>query len=125
MSLGQQYQRAMRQVLDRLGYDLTFRRIDEGAYDPATGSTGTPTNDDETVRGYFANYEIAEIDGSAIQRGDRKAIISAVDANGAALTKVPQSNDLLIGQGNTVRIVSVEKPRPSDVATVYICQVRE
>ena len=125
MSIGSYMQKQVRKLMDEFGYDLTFRRIVEGTYNPATGTTGASSNDDETVRGYFADYELNEIDGTTIQRGDRKAIISAVDASGSALTKTPQSSDLLIGEGNNVRIVTVEKPKPSDVNAVYICQVRE
>lgn len=125
MSLGQLMQTQVRSLLDELGYDLTFRRITRsGGYDPATGQTGTPSNDDETVRGYFTDYRVSEVDGTQIQRGDRKAIISAVTATGAALTKTPQTDDVLIGQGNEVRIVAVREMRPDDKAAVYVCQVR-
>lgn len=116
---------AVQDLLGEQGYSVTFRRVTEGAYDPATGQTGASSTDDETVIMAFLDYKIAEIDGSQIQRGDRKAILSAYDSSGGLLSKAPRVNDQFVGEGDKVSVVDVQTIKSAGVVVGYICQVRE
>ena len=125
MTIGSLMTTEIRTLLNTHGYDLTFRRTVEGSYNPATGTTGGSSNSDETVRGIYLRYTAEEIDGTAVQRGDRKLVISAVSATGASLSKTPQSNDKFIGEGNEVKAVMIQTIKSGASVIAYICQVRD
>lgn len=122
---GNALQDSIRTLLDTLGQDVTFRRVTEGTYDPATGQTGSATTDDETARVAFVNYRDELRDGQNIQMGDRKALMSATASDGSALSKTPKLQDQLVGQGDTVKVVAVKTIRAGDVLTGWELQVRE
>ena len=49
----------------------------------------------------------------------------AATYNGTALTKTPQIDDELRGEGDAVRVVSVQTIKSGASILAYICQVRE
>lgn len=120
MSLGSDLAREALALVGAFGYPLTFRRATGGTYDAATGTVTGASNSDESVTGLFIAYKNTEVDGSNIQRGDRKALLPA-----SGLVKVPQINDQLLGEGDTVSVVSVQEINANGVPIVYVCQVRE
>lgn len=125
MATGAQMQRDVVALLREHGYDLTFRRpINGGSYNPATGAVSGGSNADETARVVFLNYTSRDIDGTLVQRGDRKAVMAAT-YNGTALSKTPQIDDELRGEGDAVRIVSVQTIKSGSTVLAYICQARE
>jgi hypothetical protein len=111
-------------IADR-GQTLTFRRTVEGSYDPSAGQTSSGSTDDETVKGVFVNYHERQIGTQDIERGDRQLLLSAYQSDGTALSKTPQTQDLIIGEDNTVNIVDVQTLRDADQVIAYVCQVRE
>jgi hypothetical protein len=125
MSTGNLMAQDVRALLNDLGQSITLQRVSEGAYDPATGTTGAPTTTGETVKVAFQNYAERFIDGSVVQRGDRYALVSPFGATGVALVNPPQPGDRLLGEGDTVRIVNVDVVKPSGQVAGYGCQVRE
>jgi hypothetical protein len=125
MATGAQMQRDVVALLREHGYDLTFRRPGNGgSYNPATGAISGGSNADETARVVFLNYTSRDIDGTLVQRGDRKAVIAATH-NGTALSKTPQIDDELRGEGDAVRILSVQTIKSGATILGYICQARE
>lgn len=125
MATGAQMQRDVVALLREHGYDLTFRRPSNGgSYNPATGAVSGGSNADETARVVFLNYTSRDIDGTLVQRGDRKALMAAT-YNGTALSKTPQIDDELRGEGDAVRIVSVQTIKSGSTVLAYICQARE
>lgn len=125
MATGAQMQRDVVALLQEHGYDLTFRRPSNGgSYNPATGAVSGGSNADETARVVFLSYTARDIDGTLVQRGDRKAVMAAT-YNGTALTKTPQIDDELRGEGDAVRIVSVQTIKSGSTVLAYICQARE
>ncbi len=125
MATGAQMQRDVVALLREHGYDLTFRRPSNGgSYNPATGAVSGGSNADETARVVFLNYTSRDIDGTLVQRGDRKAVMAAT-YNGTALSKTPQIDDELRGEGDVVRIVSVQTIKSGSSILAYICQARE
>lgn len=125
MSIGTALQDNIATLLREHGQGLTFRRVTEGAYDPATGTTGASSTDDETATIAFVNYKESLIDGGNIQRGDRKALIAALKADGSALSKTPQTSDQIVGEGDTVNIVQAKTIKSGSTVIAYECQVRE
>lgn len=125
MASGAQMQRDVVALLQEHGYDLTFRRPNNGgSYNTATGAIAGGSNADETARVVFLNYISRDIDGTLVQRGDRKAVMAAT-FNGTALTKTPQIDDELRGEGDAVRIVSVQTIKSGASILAFICQARE
>jgi len=103
------------------GEELTLRKkTTAGTYDPATGSvTGSDTTD-YTVDGYFFNFSVGLPIGDEIRRGSRRCVIPAL-----GLAVEPDDEDLIIGQGDPVAIVSVSTIFSNGAAVCYICEVRE
>jgi len=125
MATGAQMQRDVVALLREHGYDLTFRRPSNGgSYNPATGAVSGGSNADETARVVFLNYTSRDIDGTLVQRGDRKAVMAAT-YNGTALSKTPQIDDELRGEGDAVRILSVQTIKSGSSILAYVCQARE
>jgi hypothetical protein len=125
MTTGAQMQRDVVALLREHGYNITFRRpANGGSYNPATGAVSGGSNADETARVVFLNYTSGDIDGTLVQRGDRKAVMAAT-YNGAALAKIPQVDDELRGEGDAVRVISVRTIKSGATILAYICQVRE
>ena len=105
-------------LLDLHGQSVTFRRVNNAGYDVSTGTVGSSSNDDETVRVHFQNYRDNQIDGAMIQRGDRMVILSPEQTDGTALSKRPQIGDFIVGEQDTVTVVNA-RPVMSGTSVVY------
>ena len=125
MTTGTQLQFDVKALLNEHGQDVTFRRVTEGSYNPATGTTAASSTSDETVKVAFLQYRVDLVDGVNIQRGDRKAVMSAFDTSGAALSKTPQTGDQLVGVGQTVQMVDVQRIQSGGNDLAFVCQVRQ
>lgn len=111
-------------LINRYGTEVTLTKNAYAAYDPATGSVGTNTPVNYTAKAYFAEYDLSEINNDSVVMGDRKALFPSVDTNGVVLPE-PDADDLVVGRGDTVKIVGVQKIYSGDSLSCYICQVRE
>lgn len=111
-------------LLEDFGEDLTLRVKSFGTYNVSTGSVTGTTETTRTVRGYFFNYQLNEIDGDNIVRGDRRLVLPTVDTSNVAIPE-PDINDEVSGQGDKVTIVSVDKIMSNFSPVCYVCQVRE
>ena len=101
------------------GKSLTLRRAVAGAYDPATSSAEI-TATDVTVKGMILNYRDSQRDGTLVQSGDRKAVLTA-----KGLSDAPQQNDVIIDGSDELNIVGVSRIEEAGVPVVYVCQVRK
>ena len=113
----------LRFLVNEHGSSITFRSISTGAYNVSTGSV-TNTNTDKTVKAYFGSYMLSETNGTSIVSGDRKIVLNPIDTSGVAIDE-PEVDDLIIGQGDTVTIVGVQKILSAGTVVCYICQARE
>jgi hypothetical protein len=111
-------------LINKEGTQVTLVKPVYGAYDPATGTVSSTTNTSYTVKCYFANYMLDEIDDSSIVHGDRRALIPYVDTSNNTLPE-PDTEDTISGVGGTVKIKRVQKLFSGDTLICYICQVRE
>jgi len=107
----------MRKVIARLGEPCTVTSVTEGAFDPATGTVGAGTTTTQT--GYAApdQYNSFEIDGTVVQRGDVKLVLSK-------LATRPAVGDTVTMDSVTYRIMDVYPVRMSGADVVYVVQGR-
>lgn len=111
-------------LINRRGQSATLRYKSSGTYDPTTGSLGSVTNTDVSIKAYFADYNLTEINNDSILMGDRKVAIPARDTSGNLISE-PDNEDQILTVGNTVVIKSVQKIYNASTLVCYICQVRE
>ena len=95
-------------LVNRFGRITTLQKNSYAAYDPATGSVGTNTSADYTVKAYFSEYNLSELNNDSVVMGDRKVVFSSVDTSGVTLPE-PDADDIVVGVGDKVKIVSVSK----------------
>ena len=112
----------LQRLVNLYGEPLTLVSKDCGGYNPATGQD-TFTETEIDLIGYQASFDIREVDGTNVLRGDRKIIFGSVDSSGNPID--PQIDDEVVGTGDHVSIVAVSKVMVGSVPTCYICQVRE
>ena len=113
----------MQALINEFGQVVTLRKVATGAYNTETGVVSNTTQD-YTVKSYMAQYTLTELTLDNIVRGDRKALLPAFDTSGVAIPS-PDEFDLLVGAGDTVRVVAVQRLFSGDSVVCYICQVRE
>lgn len=99
------------------GRAITLRRAIT-SFDPQTGVTSQSVTD-HGAHGLFTAYRIDQIDGSAVQRGDRQLLIAA---DGIPLS--PDTGDRIVTDGEEWQVVSVETLAPGDRAVLYRLQIR-
>lgn len=105
-------------LLRDFGQPVTLRKVtSDGSYNPSTGSVSSSATTDYTVTGYFYNYDMVNVD--QVVRGKRKCLISALDG------VEPDTQDIILGNGDTVSIASVTTIFSSGGAVCYICHVEE
>jgi len=111
-------------LVNRRGQEVTLRKPNYGAYNPETGTTQGNSFQNYTVKAYFAEYMLSEIDNDSILMGDRKCLFPAEDTSGDSLPE-PDAEDIVIGAGDRVVVKSVQKIYNGSQVVAYICQVRE
>jgi len=105
-------------LLRDFGQPVTLRKVtSDGSYNPSTGSVSGSATTDYTVTGYFYNYDNMNVD--QVVYGKRKCLISALDG------VEPDTQDAILGNGDTVTISSVTTIFSSGAAVCYICHVEE
>ena len=114
----------MHYLIKEFGQTVILRKVTTGSYDPSTGSTSSPTEADYSVKSYMAQFTLTELSLDTVVRGDRKALLSAYDTSGV-LIPAPDESDLLVGAGDTVRVVATQTIYSGEDVVCYICQVRE
>ena len=101
------------------GEALTLRKLTtSGTYNPANGSVSGSETTDYGFTGYFYNYETTTKD--QVMKGTRKCVIPAL-----GFTVEPDEEDLIVGNGDTVTIVSVTTIFSNGAAVCYLCHVEE
>lgn len=114
-----------RGIINRYGKALTFyKEVDEGVYDPSTGTVLRDAAVSYSVKGYFFDYETEEVDGTSVVHGDRRLMISRYTTTGTTIP-TPEVDDSFTGEGDKVKVVSVAKIMFGENPEAYILQVRE
>ena len=109
-------------MVDEFGETLTLRKkTTAGTYDPTTGAVTGSATTDYSFTGYFYNDDqgiIANVD--EIRRGTRKCVVPAL-----GLEVEPDDEDQIIGNGDTVNVISVVTIFSNGVKICFLCDVRE
>jgi len=105
-------------LVERYGSPMILIKSTTGAYDPATG-TATSTTDDFEFTGYmYDNVEGILTDD--IRRGSRRCIIPYL-----GLGTTPDDGDQISGVGDVVNIYRVSTFYNAGTIVCYICEVAE
>jgi hypothetical protein len=110
------------QSLRRKGGIVVLRQVVTGDYDPGLGTAPTITTDYEGT-GVKIAYEAENIDGTLIQSGDQKLLLSPLQRNGAPMPQ-PTAADLVLFGGASYTVKAVETTMPVDVAVLHTLQLR-
>lgn len=103
-------------LLQDFGRDYTVTRLDRAGYDPATGTIASGSSSTYPVRGVFINYGDKHVDGTVIQRGDRRLLVRASDAG-----EEPKIGDVVDG----LQVLDVRSIAPNGIAIAWSCQTRK
>ena len=109
-------------VLTRNGQEMTLTHAVAGTFDSVTGAFTGGSSSSVTVNGITTNYgsmdrlSSANMPGSTIQTGDKKAIITAE-------TK-PLVGDTLTIMGTVWSIIAADSLDPQGETLLYNCQIR-
>lgn len=98
------------------GRQVTLR-LPTTTHNTATGVV-TETNSDTTIWAVFTTFNTNDIDGTLIQRADRKVLIAALDATPTKRHKIVDSDDKIW------EIKDVETVQPGDLAILHKVQAR-
>ena len=110
------------QSLRRKGGIVVLRQVVTGEYDPDLGTAPSTITDYEGT-GVKINYETENIDGTLIQAGDQKLLLSPLQRNGMPMP-APTMADLVPFGGASYTVKAVETTAPVDVAVLYTLQLR-
>lgn len=113
------YQRLARTtaaLLTRLGQGVTVRRQTLGAYDPATGAAAPVIQITSGIPAAVFAYVDADIDGTLIQRGDKRVLMSP--------TFEPVKGDVVTIGSVEHTVISVRSNEPAGTPVLYTVQVR-
>lgn len=116
--------RNLQRLVDRHGEDVTLTYKTLGTYDPATGGLSGGSTTTSTVKAYFSNYNLTDMNATNLVMGDRQVVMGNTDTSGTALTE-PEVGDEITGRGDKVSIVSAQKIFSGGTVICYIVQVRE
>jgi hypothetical protein len=105
------------QLVDK-GATLTLKKRTAGAYDPNTGAA-TVTETSYSITGAVFDYPQRVIDGTLIQQGDKKVLVSA-----EGLTVDPDVDDAVNIATVDHTIVVAKKISPADEDVLWELQAR-
>lgn len=108
-----------RRLLTQFGQQVTVTREVKGGYDPETGMTTPDTTQSYSVNGAALNYRHQDVDGTLIQRGDVRVLLSP----GAAFE--PQPGDkVALADGTVLTVISARPTKPAGMAVLFEVQCR-
>ena len=103
------------------GEELTLiKKTTAGTYSPSTGTISGSATTNYLFDGYFFDFSVGLPDNDELRRGSRRCIVPAL-----GLVVVPDDEDLISGQGDTVKIVKVSTIFHCGSAVCYVCEVAE
>lgn len=94
------------------------------AYNPATGAAGPASTTDQTGSGLEESYSAREIDGTLVLAGDKRFMLSPLDADGAELIQPAPGDVVEYETGARWRIMRSEPFAPAGVVVYSILHLR-
>lgn len=105
-------------LLTKFGRPVTLIKTTTGEYDPATGTVSQSTSSFPAVAADFA-YELRDIDGTTIQRGDKRMLMAP------DVAQAPANGDVVQVGGESWSVISVDTLAPAGEPVLYTLQVRK
>ena len=104
-------------LLTQFGEAVSFTNAAQGAYNPATGSTGAPTDTVYTGYGFPTQF-------SAIEQAQEEVLVSDVKLIVNKTSQAPQVDDTVTFSSKTYRVLDVQQVKAQGNDIIYILQVR-
>lgn len=103
-------------LLTKYGQIVTLSRETVSSYDPVLG---VPTSSTAEYTGYAAmfDYQLSEIDGQTIQRGDARLLLQVISIE-------PKNGDNVTVNGIQYSVINATILAPGGAAVVYELQLR-
>lgn len=106
-------------LITEFGQAITLQVSVPGTFDPITGTESGATTATYGGFGVVTDYTTREIDGTVIQRGDKKVLATFTDTSVIPLT----THNLLVGS-TSYSIQNVNSLEPGGVSVMYTLQMR-
>ena len=97
-------------LIERYGQQVTIKRIEEGGFDPVTGTTGEETFEVPVMAGPPHNYLTATLDGGVVKRGDTLVDVAGdldMTSTGASAPSYPTPSDKVLLNSTLWNVVNV------------------
>ena len=105
-------------AIREFGQTVTITHLTAGAYNPATGAVSN-TSTVQTGTAVELDYNVSEIDGVLIQRGDKKLLVAV-----SGITVIEPNDTCTVGA--VVYLIKNVKPlSPGGIVLLYEVQVRK
>lgn len=109
-------------LIDENGRDITITLKDRAAANPsepwrANGSSDTVVG---PVRAVVVPYSTQDVDGTLVQREDKRALVAALDVDPSVL----ENFDLVTDGSDVWRVVASRIVNPGDTRVIYALQLR-
>ncbi len=105
------------ELLTEFGEAVSFTRTTEGAYDSATGTTGTSSDLVFTGFGSPQDYDTKDIDGLLVEEGDVKLYVNATSTS-------PARGDAVTLDSKVYRVMRVRRFAINSADVLYELQIR-
>lgn len=105
------------ELLTEFGEAVSFVRTTEGAYDPATATTGSATTSNFSGFGAPINYDGFDIDGTVIRQSDIKLFVNAVST-------LPITGDAVTVDSVVYRVMNTRRYAINSEDVLYELQLR-
>ena len=121
MSLATDLQDDLGELFDDpdIGRSVTINRYPPGTYDPTDGSVAPVQALTWSTRGVFLNYADALVNGTDIQRGDRRLYVKVKNVSYQA-----KIGDKVTAGSDIYTVINFKTIELTAVTIVYILQVR-
>jgi len=107
-------------LIANFGSDVTFLLVENGGYYASTNSFLDSSEVETTLKGVKLNYNLSQVDGEIIKKGDLRLIIEAV-----SLETNPTVDDKIKFGDDVWEIKSVKILKPANIVLLYDLQLRQ
>ena len=115
-------------LIERYGQQVTIQRVEQGAYDPVTGTMGEETFNVTATAGPPHSYVTDELSGSLVQRGDTVIDLAGdldMTATGASAPTAPTTSDKVVIGPDTWQVINVGRVYAEGSVVTYRLLLRK
>ena len=106
------------------GDDIVVRCTTYGTYDPVSDSYATASTSYD-AKCLILNFNKRDIDGTLVQVGDRRLLLSALDSEGETLPELEGRDDLqFVYNSKVLNVLNITPLKPGGAVLLYKLQIR-